>query len=405
MGSITSKNILKVFPAFLLLLAPPGLAFAAPAITDVSGSFSHGQSVTISGGGFGEKASVAPAVWDDGSGTSILDKWSGGWPSTASASEWNIQYKQAGFRGILGPHDHAGRYIAGLHKEGGSPFSPHAGTNVGVWKEFDMNSYPQPVYLSWYERLDPLWDNTFNIDYNAKYFSYSGDSSSPYDNPYWYLAWNQSPRPKDGSYPTGIREHVFGGAGITSQFPDINSHGPYWLAGNNPVDQWLKIEMEMMISNDRNQGYVKLWEDGVPKIDFHGSTDNAYSGYAFAMPGKRLLQIGGFTRFPADSNFLTDHNWRYFSDLYIDTSFQRVQICEGSTWSNKGLCEVQIPQTAWNDSSVSMKVNQASFADNSTAYLYVVDQNGAANSDGYPVAFASAGNGIPPASPVGLAVE
>jgi hypothetical protein len=52
-------------------------SFAAPVVSGVSGTVAHGQNVTISGSGFGNKSSAAPLVWDNCSGTTITTLWGG----------------------------------------------------------------------------------------------------------------------------------------------------------------------------------------------------------------------------------------------------------------------------------------------------------------------------------------
>ena len=47
----------------------------------------------------------------------------------------------------------------------------------------------------------------------------------------------------------------------------------------------------------------------------------------------------------------------------------------------------------WADDQVAVQVNQGSFGDGQAAYLYVVDANGATNSQGFPITFNQATNG------------
>src|SRR3989344_2787135 len=48
----------------IALSAHPPKADAAPAVTGVSGQLAHGASITITGSGFGTKASAAPLKYD-----------------------------------------------------------------------------------------------------------------------------------------------------------------------------------------------------------------------------------------------------------------------------------------------------------------------------------------------------
>src|SRR5574343_1607823 len=63
-------NIFKITILFIILFFICIKTNAAPAISSISGSISHGSSITINGTGFGVKSPAAPYIWanfDDGS--------------------------------------------------------------------------------------------------------------------------------------------------------------------------------------------------------------------------------------------------------------------------------------------------------------------------------------------------
>lgn len=75
----------------------------------------------------------------------------------------------------------------------------------------------------------------------------------------------------------------------------------------------------------------------------------------------------------------------HFDDLYVQTgTVARVELCAGNTWTNRGKCEIQVP-TSWSTSSIPITVNTGNFTSGSSAYLYVVDSSGTANTSGYQV--------------------
>jgi hypothetical protein len=80
----------------------------------------------------------------------------------------------------------------------------------------------------------------------------------------------------------------------------------------------------------------------------------------------------------------------WMDDIYVDSSFSRVMVCSGSTWSTRSHCEMQIP-SSWSSSSIAVTVNRGSFAAGASAYLYVIDSTGVSNSSGYPITFGSSG--------------
>ena len=81
----------------------------------------------------------------------------------------------------------------------------------------------------------------------------------------------------------------------------------------------------------------------------------------------------------------------YISDAYLDNYLNRIEVCAGSTWANKGLCEIQ-PVTSWGSNSVSFTANQGAQA-TGTYYAYVVKETGEFNANGLAVTWGSGGAG------------
>lgn len=377
---------------------------AAPEISNIDGTFSHGQNIIIIGTGFGEKTDPVPAVWDDCSGTSITDKWSGGWPS-ASGEEHNLAYRTPleVNRNISLPHSHATKYMCGAHYPGNGS---NDGYDVMVWKNRTITVYPAYTYVSWYQRSDDNWQ--FGIgnpaDDNYKCFDYAR-GAAPYGQDIWYLEYNGRPT----SNTSGASWHYISGSDSLID-PDNNSCNSYgrhvpaydyrcWdSSATNPMNgHWAKIEVEIAYT-DQDNGYIKIWDNGKLSMDYSGPTDK--------MQGTdRNESIGGYARAYGSAN-----NWRYFADIYLDYSRQRVLIGNSPTLEDSTtLREVQIP-SVWGDndeingSIITAKVNQGGFADGQDAWLYVFDENGV-SSDGYRIQFTdNGGDTTAPSVPSGLSV-
>jgi len=92
----------------------------------------------------------------------------------------------------------------------------------------------------------------------------------------------------------------------------------------------------------------------------------------------------------------------YYDSIYVDKTQARVELCDTSTWSARTHCEIQ-PPTAWaNDGSqITVNYNPGSFTNGQTAYVYVVDSNGAV-SNGKSIIINSTGSTLrPPTNPIG----
>jgi hypothetical protein len=336
-----------------------GVTPAAPVIQGVSGALNHNATITISGSGFGTKSTAVPLLWDDAStGTSITEKWSGAWPDMLPG--YNTGY-YAPMRGVPLPHSHATRYIAGSHA------SNNADTGIAVilYKNISAPAMPYYVYASWYQRLDPQWH--FGGDNNTKTFDWSY-GTGPYNNPKsWYICYGP-PHPSSAT-DNGVQWTYENGTPL--QNPDQNGHIAWWGRAVNPVMAWSKVEIAIKVTNDAT-GYVNIWEDGKQVMKYVGITDN-YGGTP------RSIGIGGYARM-----YNNPTNWRYFDDVYIDTTLSRVVLADTPVLSNATIVENQIP-TAWGASSITAKVNLGKFTQGQTAYLFVVDSSGTTNAAGLAV--------------------
>ena len=89
----------------------------------------------------------------------------------------------------------------------------------------------------------------------------------------------------------------------------------------------------------------------------------------------------------------------YTDDVYIDTSWARVELGNAPTYAASTHREIQVP-SAWSDGSVTVNFNPGTFASGSTAYLFVTDADNN-TSPGMPVTIGPA----LPSTPTGIAVH
>jgi hypothetical protein len=338
---------------------------STPTITAVSGTWNHGSTVTIQGSGFGTKPTAAPMVWDDCSGTNPLAKWDGVLPNTNDSTTYQMTYRTP-MRGVSPPHNRVGKYLAGGHG-----CASLACADVAVWKNRTFQN-PSFSYVSWYIRADPGW--VFGQDNNFKNSTWATGSDAPYGQPYWYTGYNAP-----------FTSVTSSGSWSTNSLPG----GQYnWgETATNPYQQWAKIEMMVRWSTG-SDGFIRIYDNGRLVFTANGPSD-------FGSGSARTEMIGGYGRMYGQPT-----NWRYFADLYLDSSLAHVIIGNAPTLAASTRREVQIP-TSWSGSSLSVRVNLGAFSTGQQAYLYVYDANGVANSNGYPITVGG-GSGSPtppPAAP------
>lgn len=337
----------------------------------------HGQTVTITGPGFGTKPTAPPLKWDDASGAAdIRDLWVDGWPKGCTDPFNDIQ-RRGIIRGVQPPHSRTGRYIAGSHAQGDAL----RGFNVHFWHRFPLTP-GMDVYASWWHRADPAWVFSGTSDNNYKCVTY-GLSSNPNDTPAQstpdvHFTGNYGGQTLTSAADTSIKWQVYSSAVLSGNPAAANF---YQVTGNalgsvyssvadahNPVGGgWAKYEL---LIRTGNPGFVRIFEDGrmVFTVGGHIDTDAISS---------RLLSIGGFAR-----QYNQPGNFRYYTDAYLDTSFARVMLLspgafEGSIGETAGIAdtrEIQIP-IAWSPTSVQFSANLGAFGATGTAQLIVVDAN------------------------------
>ncbi len=351
--------------------------YAAPAITQVSGTLDHKASITIQGSGFGSKSTAAPLAWDDASGSSVTQIWDGAWPDKLGTS-YDLIYRGP-MHGVDPPHAHDTRFIAGAHAVG---TGADAGYNVVLFKNLNVSSFPTYIYASWYQRADDGW--VFGGDNNYKTFAYSV-CCSPYQMPNdWFTVYGP---PHPGSNTDGA-QWILTDDGSSLTFPDANGHNTWWSSGVNPMaGKWTKVEVYLKVTN-QSDGYIRVMENGKQVVNYKGPTDR-YPGTS------RTVGIGGYAR------IRNPMNWRYFADVYLDRSLAHVVLTNSPDLSSATIIENQVP-VSWNDGSITATVNLGHFSQGQTAYLIVVDGTGNA-SPGYPVG--ASGTALMPNAPTGVSVH
>lgn len=347
----------------------------AVSITGISGSSAHGNSLTITGSGFGTKSPVAPLVWDDCSASDVLNVWDGAWPTANATYNTNYRTVSGLGRGVARVHSrNNSRYLCGSHYGSGGP---EAGYNVMAWKTVTP-IFPAKYFISWWCRFDPLFDPSGGIEENHKHQDLSGGTSA-YDTNNWYISWN----PGLTSFP------------ITGWYTLRDFAGKsFWGDGtaSNPITGWRKYEWELTIDTaNGTTRYYDLASSTTAHLSFTGQDTSCT-----ASGTPHHISCGGFGR-----PYGRPDNWRYFMDLYVDATWQRVILGNASTLAACTTREVQIP-TAWTDASVTIKVNRGLFSDSATIYLYVYDATGQANANGFLVA---SGDTKPPSPPKNLRIQ
>ena len=358
------KLNLKIILTLALFLFLPNFVFGAPSISGVSGTIVDGQSVTISGSGFGIKMDAAPILWEN------FDSGTNG----QAIGGWNGWVKYSGVNG---------GYL--------SNSSVYSGT-LSAYNRITGPSATDPITDSGFNTSNFFFEPTDELYYSyvAKFVS-TGDS-------YGVDKWGRS----------NCAPNLYNGPGdMTIQFGQVTFNTGTAtndvLIADGGLSKWVQTRYSDWT---RHEMYKKLSTPGVADgmAQFKlGYTVRTYSNIVTREEGFSF-QITNIILGLMFANSRNDGDHRmYVDDVYVDNTRARVEVCFGDTWDNRGNCDIQIP-SAWSATSNTITINQGSFSDGDSAYLYVVDENGEVNETGYPITFSSSGEISIINSPTGLGV-
>jgi hypothetical protein len=355
---------------------------AAPAVSNVSGNLADGEAITVFGSAFGvngpsilffdnfESGTVGNNI-STGVGSATIGQWAtlGPVPPTYS----NI-FSRSGSQAFLGTSDPS--VEAGNHAQILLP---------GI----------TDLFVSFWV-LVPAGDNVPGEDGAVPNWKITWfDTDNTWGTP-WHYAGDD-----DAAAPVLL--------GLNDWYPTTGNMSPYQPAEyyNGPnvpfltKGQWKRV-WYWMKGGANNDGAFSFW-----KLDNGGvNAVISQNNVTTMLPGNiwNYMSINAYTRQPLSSN---PPQRQLFDDVYISTGSYaqaRVEIGNAATYvasTNLAIATV----TSWSDNSISATVRQESFANSENAYLYVIDTNGNANANGYPVTFSGTPDVTPPAAPSGLSVS
>lgn len=152
----------------------------------------------------------------------------------------------------------------------------------------------------------------------------------------------------------------------------------------NTPSVWQRIDLWIIGGISNGAVYITQWVPGSPKVS------DVLNPYA-------TFRSGGNWNYLIFQNYLgnTDSGSAdiYYDDIYVSVGSQaRVEIGNASTFSACTHFEIQ-PSSSWAASSITTTLNIGSFGATDTVYVYVIDQYGNYNSNGYEIELSGSGSG------------
>lgn len=314
---------------------PCTAGFCAPIISEVLGTVDHDGTVVIRGSGFGTRPDYSPddtsnlnRAWKDFEDAHLQSRGFHFTHNGAYADNWRIVSS-----GNRAHSNYFGEKFYNTSRLGGLAVT-QTGSPVQWYTTFWMNMPPDTQAGKFYRIYG------------------SGEAGNI------YLATGGNNRMIRGfSEATGMEPPP------TTQWTSPGRFGE---------DTWHRVEIWM----EEDPSRFTVWLDGA----LQWSQDNWVSS-PFGGDG-HTWDVGHMIDPPLNNGGVAG-SFR-FDDIYMDHTRARIELANASVLEDATHREVQLPGI-WCDDSIAIRVNAGGFAAGSDVYLYVVDENGAANVAGFPV--------------------
>lgn len=319
-------------------------AYGEPVVRSVTGTLTHNSSVTVSGSNFGTKTTADPYVWDtfeSGTNNVYINT------SPATIGQWQVG--------------------AGSDRIRYSNAHPHSG-DMGAWGTSSLGENMSLAQNLIFSQL--YMDFWVYVDYV--------DTKTRNWKP-WRFYGNNDDMQLNSLYQCNYGQQIM----IT---PTI-SQSSISLWGGDPYsdNSWQHYQLVYKESPVNSSGGLVLEyiNGGQSTINYTGVT--RYSDVHF-----NQVRIGHYWALDGISGGCSSNGGVniYIDNVYIDTTWARVELGNNPVYANSNLREIQIPRS-WSDGSITITSNLSSFKAGDVVYLFVSDSDGNLNASGYPVRIGS----------------
>lgn len=352
-------NIKSTAFLLLLLLIFPAIGVCAPSVSGVSGTVSNGQTITISGTGFGATGPnvvLFDSFENGGTGSNISTS-----TNSADIGNWNES----------GSTSHT--YSADYALSGSKTMKIDWAARYGSGPKFRYsNVQNSDLLISWWQYMPTNKDvpGTNNTDGpNWKWF-WIGDETD---------GW-----PWGSDYVTTCLHatcyNTLGVIAADDTAAPARDDGT-WYTPSFKKGTWMRFTVAM--KNATSGGYI--WNQEVSSAGHRVPFNLTNQVTAHSTDPWNVFTLPGYGR--QDSNAAA-----YYDDVYVATgngARARVEIGNASTYADSTNLALITP-TSWSNTSVQATVRSGSFS-NGGAYLYVIDSSGVPNALGYPITVGGGG--------------
>ena len=331
--------------AILILCGINENSFASPPnISGVSGEISQKKSVRINGNNFGSKQNGSPLKYDNfesGSvGVPVMGEGSGGWETTTARGS-----------------SYAPSYSTGKVRYNGTQ---------SLYQNFTNGNYTNYIKLS----QNTIPSGTRRL-YVSGWFNLETGGAPSRNTKILNMGACNSWQTRLDIYPSNGSGHLYANDG---RYQDWGARVDRVFKNDG---HWHRLEGWL----DLGKGYRDVSMDLRRVAQISGNFVSSSCGLTY-------LLIGHY--FATDTGSPKPWAKRYWDEIYVDTTQARIEIGDNADWDRCSHREIQIP-TSWSNSSIEFRVNQGTFNNGATNYLFVVNESGEI-SGGYKVTFGQSEN-------------
>lgn len=315
------------------------------------GEFSQGSTVTIAGSGFGSVPISEFMKWDT---VENQGKYQGLTTGDAVPLGDGMPWGSGDISYDAGLGQRHSRSQAQYSSDGGNHFigNPHADDGTS----FDYSTR-ENLFASWWIKFDR---NPFEVENSASHKVirvWGGDS---YD---LRISWNTR-------NTIGVANRNAGGGSSINAYSLVPGE-TLW-----PANYWHL--MEVWVSSET--GLIQAYVNGVLAVEWQNDSSNYLktqhqSGPRVALVGFNPSHGEGFV---GNAKFKMD-------DIAVASTRARILLSNSSTFSESTAHEYQ-PIQSWGEGKVVFRTNLGALDENSNIYLYVINEQGDVNENGFLVA-------------------
>lgn len=333
------------------------LLFAAPAWAQPSGittasTIQHNASITITGTGFGTKATAAPIKYDDFQSVAVNAQIV---TSTAAGPSWG---NNTGGGGLNNTHPIAST----SNLRSGTPFTRNMRSRwVGCCTPEGTGLDTSNVTLSGQTFVKGLISGWTYMDDTAVNSPFLGAIKI------FRFHTTGAGNPNVAMSAANAGLPCLTGGGWTYQV-DGSPTNPGFFSGDtayNLCRRWIYVELlfDLGSGNGTATGSGYAYVDGALMMSF---TNTAIS--AAGVTALQEIYVGNYV----NNNF---GDWtgtfnQYWESVYIDNSWARVELVDGTSYTGSSHHEPCVP-TAWTSTSINCKVVRGSFAEGASVHIAV----------------------------------